>query len=203
MTKYHKHPLTATEKLTNNQKKMKYKVQTVYSGFPYHHWIILLKIYLTNKENFQYISRYFAYSGFKRNCSQNTLVKCLGCLQNYKVTEILLALTFATHQPFSFQKTDPLQQEWTLYQSWKKKKNQDTYLYEGKKSEKKNESFAIKSSHKMVMWCILPRGKDHPEKNHNCTNFLQETASYLLFTVLSSADKLCFFLEKQNFIFES
>lgn len=44
MTKYHKHPLTATEKLTNNRKKMKYKVQTVYSGFPYHHWIISLKI---------------------------------------------------------------------------------------------------------------------------------------------------------------
>ena len=116
MTKYHKHPLTATEKLTNNRKK------DGIQGPDCLQWISLSSLdniieNLTNKENFQHISRYFAYNGFKRNCSQNTLVKCLGCLQNYKVTEILLTLTFATHQPFSFQKTEPLQQEWTLYQS--------------------------------------------------------------------------------------
>lgn len=76
---------------------------------------------LTNKENFQYISRYFAYNDFKRNCSQNTLVKCLGCLQNYKVTEILLTLTFATHQPFSFQKIEPLQHRMDIISILKKK----------------------------------------------------------------------------------
>lgn len=148
MTKYHKHPLHRYRK--TDQQSKKDEIQ----GPDCLQWISLSSLdniieNLTNKENFQCISRYFAYNDFKRNCSQNTLVKCLGCLQNYKVTEILLTLTFATHQPFSFQKTEPLQHRMDIISILKK--NQDTYLYEGKKSEKKNESFTIKSSHKMVM----------------------------------------------------
>lgn len=91
---------------------------------------------LTNKENFQYISRYFAYNDFKRNCSQNTLVKCLGCLQNYKVTEILLTLTFATHQPFSFQKIEPLQHRMDII-SILKKKSRYLFVWRKKVCEEK------------------------------------------------------------------
>lgn len=82
------------------------------------------------------------------------------CLQNYKVTEMVPTLTFTTHQPFSFPKIEPLQSR--IYINLGEKKNQDIYMEE--KSQKKNESFAIKSSHKMVMWCMFPRGKDPPEK---------------------------------------
>lgn len=61
------------------------------------------------------------------------------------------------------------------------------------------------SNHHTKWWCdvYFQEGKIIRKKIIIAQNFLQETASYLLFTVLSSADKLCFFLEKQNFIFES
>lgn len=83
------------------------------------------------------------------------------CLQNYKVTDILLTLTIATHQPSSFPKTKPLQCRMDIV-SILEKKSQDIYMKE--KSLRRQMNHQIITQNGDVMY-TSKRERSSPKKS--------------------------------------